>query len=198
MILEYLQMVVGLTNLNDPLKKWRILSKKFVKLKCFSGFTCRVGTKFISGNYMSWRTFQSTKWRSVYMRIVTFMVTVHFWRDVIQMYWWRSRHSNFLFCKIFREINFDVILTEFFGILPKSSLPNTWVATLAVAGGPGSRLELSILWSLNFSLSSCSRIEKLCSLSVNSWYSCQSYKKVLKIDEFFSSIQFLTFLPSRK
>ena len=118
------------------------------------------------------------------MRIVTFMVTIHFWRDVIQMYWWRSRHSNFLFCKIFREINFDVILTEFFGILPKSSLPNTWVATLAVAGGPGSRLELSILWSLNFSLSSCSRIEKLCNLSVNSWYSCQRYKNV-KNNEFF-------------
>ena len=106
MILEYLQMVVDLTNLNDPLKKWRISSKKFVKLKCFSGFTCRVGTKFISRNHMSWRAFQSTKWGSVYMRIVTFMVTIHFWRDVIQMYWWRSRHSDFLFCKIFREINF--------------------------------------------------------------------------------------------
>ena len=168
-----------------PWKKWRISSKNSWNRIVILGFTCRVGTKFISRNHMSWRTFQSTKWRSVYVRIVTFMVTVHFWRDVIQMYWWRSRHSNFLFCKIFREINFDVILTEFFGILPKSSLPNTWVATLAVAGGPGSRLELSILWSLNFSLSSCSRIEKLCSLSVNSWYSCQSYKKVLKIDEFF-------------
>ena len=49
-----------------------------------------------------------------------------------------------------------------------SSSPKTWVETVAVIV---SCTELSILCNLNFSLSSCSLIEKSCNLQVNSSYS---------------------------